>query len=57
MLNEELDMTLECAVKIREHLIRLLERKNDEVLTSKLHYVNALIMEADARQYEIMAVA
>ena len=50
MLNEELELTLECAQKIRTHLMRMLESKSDEVLASKLQYVNSLILEADARQ-------
>ncbi|MEQ6168104.1 MULTISPECIES: hypothetical protein [unclassified Ekhidna] len=57
MLNEEIEMTLECAVKIRKHLVRLLDGKSDEALESKLQYVNSLIMEADSMQYEVAAVA
>jgi len=57
MFNEELEMTLECAVKIRKHLVRLLERTNDESLNAQLQYVNNIIMEADSMQYEVMAVA
>ena len=57
MFNEEIDMTLECAVKIRKHLVRLVERSNDDALNAKLQYVNNLIMEADSMQYEVMAVA
>ena len=57
MLNEEIEMTLECAVKIRKHLVRLLDGKSDEALESKLQYVNSLIMEADSMRYEVAAVA
>jgi len=57
MFNEEIDMTLECAVKIRKHLVRLVERSNDDALSAQLQYVNNLIMEADSMQYEVMAVA
>lgn len=57
MFNEEIEMTLECAVKIRKHLMRSLDREKNEELESQLHYVNNIIVQADTLQYEMTAVA
>lgn len=50
MFNEEIEMTMECAVKIRTHLQRTLEGKNDELLESKLKYVDNLILQTNSLQ-------
>ncbi|MEQ9468859.1 MAG: hypothetical protein RLN88_15735 [Ekhidna sp.] len=55
MFNEEIEMTLECAVKIRKHLVRLLEGRSSDELESQLQYVNSLIMEANSMQNEMLA--
>ncbi|SNS52965.1 hypothetical protein SAMN05421640_0537 [Ekhidna lutea] len=57
MFNEEIEMTLECAVKVRKHLVRILENRNDARLEAKLQYVNSLIMQADSMQNKMLAVA
>ncbi|WP_420316930.1 hypothetical protein [Ekhidna sp.] len=57
MFNEEIDMTLECAIKIRKHLVRILEKRRDAELESKLQYVNCLIIHADNMQSNMLAVA
>lgn len=55
MFREEIDMTLECAVKVRKHLVRILEGNNNTELQAQLQYVNSLIMEADSMQSEVIA--
>ncbi|MEP0986176.1 hypothetical protein [Ekhidna sp.] len=50
MFREEVEMTLECAVKMRKHLVRILENRTDSKLEAQLRYVNSLIMEADSMQ-------
>lgn len=50
MFREEIEMTLECAVKVRKHLVRILEGKQNPELEAQLQYVNSLIMEADSMQ-------
>lgn len=55
MFREEIDMTLECAVKVRKHLVRILEGNNNPELQAQLQYVNGLIMEADSMQNEVLA--
>ncbi|WP_370088854.1 hypothetical protein [Ekhidna sp.] len=55
MFNEELEMTLECAVKVRKHLVRILEGRQDSRLEMQLQYVNGLIMEANSMQDEVLA--
>ena len=50
MFNEEIEMTLECAVKVRKHLVRILETRNDEGLRAKLQYINGIIMQANSLQ-------
>ncbi len=55
MFNEEIDMTLECAMKVRKHLVRILENRSDEALESKLQYVNRLIIQADNMQSNMLA--
>ncbi|MEO9872301.1 hypothetical protein [Ekhidna sp.] len=57
MFNAEIEMTLECAVKVRKHLVRILESRSDVGLESQLQYVNRLIMEADSMQDKSLAVA
>ena len=55
MFREEIEMTLECAVKVRKHLVRLPEGNNNAELQAQLQYVNGLIMEADFMQSEVIA--
>lgn len=55
MFREELEMTLECAVKVRKHLVRILEGNSNPELQAQLQYVNSLIMEADSMQSEVLA--
>lgn len=55
MFREEVEMTLECAVKVRKHLVRILENKTDAVLEEQLQYVNNLILEANAMQIPAVA--
>jgi len=57
MFNEEIEMTLECAIKVRKHLLRILENRNTSGLEEKLRYVNDIIMEASSIQDEAMAFA
>ncbi|WP_350219032.1 hypothetical protein [Ekhidna sp.] len=55
MFKEEVEMTLECAVKVRKHLVRILENRADSSLEAKLQYVNSLIMDANSMQNEVLA--
>lgn len=55
MFREELEMTLECAVKVRKHLVRILENNANTELEAQLQYVNSLIMEADSMQNKVLA--
>ncbi|MEP1034393.1 hypothetical protein [Ekhidna sp.] len=55
MFKEEIEMTLECAVKVRKHLVRILEGNNNAELEAQLQYVNGLIMEADSMQNKVLA--
>ena len=55
MFKEEVEMTLECAVKIRKHLVRILENRTDSGLEAQLRYVNSLIMDANSMQNEVLA--
>lgn len=57
MFNEEIELTLETAVKIRKHLTRMLEIKNESGLQEKLQYVNDIIMEANSMQDEALVYA
>lgn len=57
MFNEEIEMTLECAIKVRKHLVRILETRNDEGLRQKLQYINSIIMQADSIQQEELVYA
>lgn len=57
MFKEETEMTLECAVKVRKHLMRVLELRNESGLQDKLNYVNDLIMEANSMQDEALVFA
>lgn len=54
MFREEIDMTLECAVKVRKHLVRILEGNQNTELEAQLQYVNNLIMEADSMQSQAL---
>ncbi len=56
MFSEEIEMTMECAVKVRKHLARILENKNDDMLEAKLRYVDSLILQANSLQSEISFV-
>ena len=49
----DIDLTLECASKVREHLNRVLENKKEIALKLKLHYVDELILEADTIKKDI----
>lgn len=57
MFNEEIDLTLETAIKVRKHLLRLTEYRNESGLQEKLQYVNDLIMEASSMQDESLVFA
>ncbi|NQZ75294.1 MAG: hypothetical protein HRT61_04170 [Ekhidna sp.] len=50
MFKEEVEMTLECAVNVRKHLVRILENRTDSDLEAQLKYVNSLILEANSMQ-------
>ena len=50
MFNEELEMTLETAVKVRNHLIRILSKEHQNELVEKLIYVDKIIKEASAQE-------
>ncbi|MEO1256607.1 MAG: hypothetical protein AAFY41_17195 [Bacteroidota bacterium] len=56
MFSEEIEMTMECAVKVRKHLATILENKSDELLEAKLRYVDGLILQANTLQSEVLAV-
>jgi hypothetical protein len=55
MFRDEVEMTLECAVKVRKHLVRILENRADSSLEAQLQYVNSLIMDANSMQNEMLA--
>ena len=57
MFNEEIEMTLECAVKVRKHLLRILESRNETGLHEKLRFVNDIIMQANTLQDEPLVYA
>ncbi|MEM6643465.1 MAG: hypothetical protein AAF616_10840 [Bacteroidota bacterium] len=44
----EIDLMLECASKVKGHLSRVLEQKSEIALRMKMHYVDSIIDEADA---------
>ncbi len=50
MINEEneIEMMLECAAKVKKHLTRVLENKREIALKLKLNYVDELMTEADS---------
>jgi len=50
MFNEEIDMTLETAVKVRTHLIRLLSKEHHNDLVEKLIYVDKIIKEVSEQE-------
>ncbi len=43
----EIEMMLECASKVKGHLTRVLENKKEIALRLKLNYVDQIITEAD----------
>ena len=45
MFDEDLEMTLECALNIRSHLTRILEREHIGALEKQLQYVNQIIRQ------------
>ena len=47
-------MTMECAVKVRKHLAKILEDKSDDLLEAKLKYVDSLILQANSLQSELI---
>lgn len=49
----DVDLTLECASKVREHLNRVLENKKEIALKLKLNYVDEIILEADSIKKDI----
>ena len=53
MFREEIEMTLECAVKVRKHLVRILEKDTDSALEARLKYVNGLIKEANSMRNKV----
>ena len=55
MFRAEVEMTMECAVKVRKHLVRILENRTDSALEAQLRYVNSLIMDANSMQNEMLA--
>ena len=55
MFREEIEMTLQCAVKVRKHFVRILEGNQNTELEAQLQYVNSLIMEADSIQSKMLA--
>ena len=57
MFSNEIEMTLECAVKVRKHLMRILENRNESGLQEKLNYVNSIILEANSKQDEALVYA
>lgn len=57
MFNEEIQITIECALKMRKHLVRVLETRNDDSLKQKLMYVNNIIMQATSIQEEELVYA
>ena len=57
MFNEEIEMTIECAVKVRKHLLRITETTNDLGYHDQLKYVNSIIMQANSLQDDLLAVA
>ena len=43
----EIELMLECASKVKGHLTRVLESNKDIALRLKLNYVDEIILEAD----------
>ncbi|GAB4251899.1 MAG: hypothetical protein Tsb0034_30750 [Ekhidna sp.] len=57
MFEDEIEMTLECAVNVRKHLIRILENRSEHELHEKLHFVNNIILQASTlREHSPAAV-
>ena len=49
----EIDLMLECASKVKGHLTRVLENKKEIALRLKLNYVDDIITEADTIKKDI----
>jgi hypothetical protein len=49
MNNEEIELALNCAMNIKKHLTRVLEKRKESELENKLQYVNNLIQEGGMR--------
>ena len=50
MFNEETEMTLETAIKVRNHLIRLLSQEHQNDLAERLIYVDQIIKDASTQE-------
>ncbi len=51
--DNEIEMMLECAAKVKKHLTRVLEEKREISLRLKLNYVDELMTEADSIKEKI----
>ena len=49
----EIDLMLECASKVKNHLTRVLEEKKEIALKLKLNYVDEIMLEADSIKKDI----
>jgi len=50
MFDEEIEITLETAIKVRNHLIRLLSEGHQNNLEEKLSYVDQIIEEVSIEE-------
>ena len=57
MFNEETEMTLETAVKVRRHLLRLLSKQHENSLVERLIYVDSIIKEASSEEGRTLVFA
>ena len=57
VMQEDITTTMDCAVKVRKHLVRMLNTNFDPKLQEKLDYVNSMIMEINEIQEEVLVSA
>lgn len=50
----EIELMLECAAKVKKHLTRALEEKKEIALKLKLNYVDEIILEAAAIKRDVV---